>query len=116
MKWLAIILVSIAILLLTGVLLTTIALYDKRENPQETPIQIYEALLGDQTVASVTGSLNRPSLGDIGVFGGYDWPESKMSGVGGSLHMNNPTNLSMIPSRTYIPQSKEGRPSIIGLT
>ena len=116
MKWLAILLAIVAILLLTGVLLTTVALYNKRNNPEDTPLQVYESLLGDQTLASVTSSLNKPSVGDIGVFGGYDWPDSKVSGVGGSLHMNNPTNLNMSPSSTYIPQSKEGRPSIVGLT
>ena len=116
MKWLAVILVVIAILLLSGILLTTITLYNKRDNPEETPIQIYESLLGDQTIASVASSLNKPSAGDIGTFGGYDWPDSKVSGVGGSLHVNNPTNLGGVTSGKYIPHTKEGRPSIVGLT
>ena len=116
MKWLAIILVVISILLLTGVVLTTIHLYDKREDATKTPLQIYESLLSDNTIASVARSLSKPSLGDIGEFGGYDWPDSKVSGVGGSLHVNNPTNLGGVTSGKYIPQTKEGRPSIVGLT
>lgn len=116
MKLLAVLLVVISIILLSGVLLVTAALYNKRDNPEDTPIKIYESLLGDQSIASVARSLSRPSVGDIGTFGGYDWPDSKVSGVGGSLHMNNPTSLNTVPSSTYVPQSKEGRPSIIGLT
>ena len=116
MKWLAIILVVVAILLLTGVLLMTIGIYNKREVEARTPLQVYESLLSGQTVASVVNSLSKSSLGDIGEFGRYDWPDSKVSGIGGSLHMNNPTNLSDVPGSTYVPQTKEGRPSIVGLT
>lgn len=116
MKWLAIILTTIAILMLTGILLVTIKLHEKREILEMTPIQVYETLLGDQTAASVARSLSKPSVGNVGTFGGYDWPDSKVSGVGGSLRVNNPTILSMIPSGKYIPQSNEGRPSIVGLT
>lgn len=109
MTWLAILLVIISIVLWSSLIITTLVLYDKRENPEETPIQIYESLLGDRTLASVTSSLNKPSIGDIGTFTGYDWPDSKVSGVGGSLHMNNPTILDNINSINYIPQTKESR-------
>ena len=106
----------IATLLLTGVLLTTISIYNKRDDLTKTPLQVYESLLTDQTVASMARSLSKPSLGDVGEFGGYDWPDSKVSGIGGSLQMNNPTNLRDVPGSTYVPQTKEGRPSIVGLT
>ena len=116
MKILAIVLSLVAILMLSGILLITAKLYDKRSDAEMSSVQIYETLLSNQTAESVMRSLSKPSTGDVGVFGGYDWPDSKVSGIGGSLHMNNPTNLSTINSIKYIPQTTEGRPSITGLT
>ena len=103
MALLTVILVVIAIALMAGLLATTAALYNKREDASLTPLDIYNTLLTDQTLASVTRSLSIPTTGDIGTFGGYDWPDSKVSGVGGSLHMNNPTNLNAIHSGAYVP-------------
>ena len=116
MKWLAITLVIIAILLVSGIVLTTIRLYERRDDLTMSPLQVYDSLMSGSDVASVITSLNRPQTGDVGTFGGYDWPNSKASGVGGGLYMNNPTKLSLIPSSKYIPQTQEGRPSIVGLT
>ena len=116
MKWLAVLLSILAILLLTGLALTTMALYRRREDATSTPLKIYDSLLTTETTSSVATSLNKPTLGDIGNFSGHDWPDSKASGVGGSLQMNNPTSLGELPSSKYIPQLKEGRPSIVGLT
>jgi hypothetical protein len=116
MKWLAVLLSLIAILLLSGVALTTIALYRRREDATTTVVKVYDSLLNDQTTVSVGRSLSNPEFGDIGTFGGHDWPDSKTSGVGGSLQMNNPTNLGELSYSAYISQLKEGRPSIVGLT
>jgi len=116
MKWLAILLSLIAILLLSGVVLTTIVIYRRREDATMTPLKVYDSLLNEQTTSSVGRSLSNPEFGDIGTFGGHDWPDSKTSGVGGSLQMNNPTSLGELSYTTYISQLKEGRPSIVGLT
>lgn len=116
MKWLAVLLSLTAILLLTGIALTTMALYRRREDVTATPLKVYESLLTSETTTSVATSLSKPALGDIGSFSGHDWPDSKASGLGGPLQMNNPTSLGDLPSSKYIPQLKEGRPSIVGLT
>ena len=96
-------LVVFAIVLLAGLLATTVVLYNKREDASLSPLDVYNTLLTDQTLESVTRALTIPSTGDIGTFGGYDWPDSKTSGVGGSLHVNNPTNLGAVHSGAYVP-------------
>jgi hypothetical protein len=116
MKWLAILLAITAILMLSGILILTLLVYRKRDDLELSPTKVYQSLLTDHTISTVSSSLSKPSVGDVGTFGSYDWPDSKVSGVGGGLQVNNPTNLSIVPSIVYIPQTEEGRPSIVGLT
>lgn len=82
-----------------------VKLYEARkvEEPDIAPSQIFSDLLETDTVESVSGSLKQPTYGDLGEFTGYDWPESKQSGVGGSTQLSNPTKLSMLRLGKYVP-------------
>lgn len=111
---LTVILVLVNLALLTGLYLLTITLYNKRDDLSQTPIDVYTGLLGDTTAASVARTLSKPSYGDIGTFGGYDW--DYQAGKGGGLQVDNPVELSLLKSGEYIPPLYEGRPNIIGLT
>lgn len=111
---LTVILVLVNLTLLTGLYLLTITLYNKRDDLSQTPLDVYTGLLGDTTVASVAKTLSKPSYGDIGIFGGYDW--DYQSGKGGGLQVDNPVELSLLKSGEHIPPLHEGRPNIIGLT
>lgn len=82
-----------------------IKLYTARkvEDPYVTPSQVFIDLLEDDTVESVSSSLNAPEYGDIGDFNGYDWPISKRSGIGGITQLYNPSKLSMLRLGKYVP-------------
>ena len=82
-----------------------IKLYEARkvENPTATPSEIFNDLLENDTVESMSRALEQPKYGDIGSFTGYDWPESKHSGTGGQSHLMNPSKLSMLRLGKYVP-------------
>jgi hypothetical protein len=82
-----------------------IKLYTSRkvEEPNVDPAEIFNDLLSDDTAESVTRALETPTYGDIGDFTGYDWPESKHSGVGGITQLYNPSKLSMLRLGEFIP-------------
>jgi hypothetical protein len=82
-----------------------IKLYEAKrvENPSVSPSEVFNDLLENDTVESVTRALEQPKYGDIGSFTGYDWPQSKQSGVGGPSQLMNPSKLSMLRLGKYVP-------------
>ena len=105
----------LTIILVSLISYAFIKIYEKTkvEQPTITPSQVLQGLLANTTAESVSRALLLPSYGDTGNFTGYDWPLSKRSGVGGAMHMDNPTTLSMLKMGKYVPLSN---PSTMGLT
>ena len=78
----------------------------KVEEPNVDPATVFKDLLEDDTAESVTIALKTPEYGDIGDFTGYDWPETKRSGIGGTTQLYNPSKLSMLRLGKFVPLAK----------
>lgn len=85
-----------------------VKLYTARtvEEPNVDPAMVFKDLLEDNTAESVTKALETPEYGDIGNFTGYDWPESKRSGIGGTTQLYNPSRLSMLRLGKFVPLAR----------
>lgn len=96
--------------LITIFMVSTLALFfiklytaRKMEDPTVDPSTVFKDLLEDDTSVSVTRALEKPTYGDTGDFSGYDWPESKRSGIGGVTQVYKPSKLSMLRLGDFVP-------------
>lgn len=96
-----VVLVLLLLALLTGLFIFTIVLFHKREDPSKTPTDIYSSLLNEDTVASVSRALAKPSFGDIGTFIAHEWDYK--AGKGGHIQLDNPVTIELLNTYDYVP-------------